>query len=143
MSKPTWRRAFQSATYFTVKVSPDGFVVRDDLQADLEGRVIKTHLVRKRFEDSVLACDSRDGTTAKDGTDCESCLHPRCQPMLRMHLKEGVGVYVVDLAVTSAQNFIRLEDALETDGKKLDCTQLKLTVINHGYWGEVTFTIVE
>lgn len=143
MSKPAWRRAFQSATYFTVKVTPEGFVVRDDLQADLEGRVIKTHLVRKRFEDTVLACDSRDGLIAKDGTDCESCLHPQCQPMLRIHLKEGVVVYVVDLAVTSAQNFIRLEDALEADEKKLACTQVKLTVVNQGYWGEVTFTVIE
>ncbi len=143
MSRPAWRRAFQPATYFPAKVTPDGFVVDDELVHALEGRVRKAHLVRKHFEDGVLACDSRDGVTARDGTDCEACLHPRCRPMLRLHLQNADAVYVIDLAVTAAQNFLHLEDALEADGKTLECTPLKLVVVHRGYWGEVCFTPAE
>jgi hypothetical protein len=143
MSRPAWRRAFQPATYFPTKVTPDGFVVDDERVPTLTGRVRKTHLVRKRFEDGVLACDSRDGVTARNGTQCEACLHPRCQPSLRLHLQNASAVYVIDLAVTAAQNFLRLEDVLEADGKTLDDTPLTLSVINRGYWGEVRFTRAE
>ena len=143
MSRPAWRRAFQPATYLPAKVTPQGFLVNEERLDTLEGRVSKAHLVRKHFEDGVLACDSRDGVTAKDGTQCETCLHPKCRPMLRIHLRNGCVVYVIDLAVTAAQNFLGLEDDLETEGKKLERTQLKLTVVNRGYWGEVCFALAE
>jgi hypothetical protein len=139
VSRPAWRRAFQPAIYFPAKVTPEGFFVDEEHLDTLEGRVQKTHLVRKRFEDGEFACDSRDGVTARNGTRCEACLHPQCRPMLRLHLRNGGVVYVIDLAVTSAQNFLRLEDILEADGKKLDDTPLELSVLNRGYWGEVCF----
>lgn len=143
MSRRGSRAAFQPATYFPAKVTPQGFFVDEECLDTLEGRVTKTHLVRKRFEQGVLACDSRDGVTARDGTACDRCLHPQCQPRLRLHLRNATAVYVIDLAVTSAQNFFALEDVLEGEGKTLEGTPLQLSVVPRGYWGEVRFTRTE
>jgi len=139
MSRPKIRRAFQQPTYFPAKVTPEGFFVDEELLDTLKGQAIKSHLLRKRFEDGELTCDSRDGVTASDGTDCNACLHPQCRPILRLHLRCGCVVYVIDLAITSAQNFFRLEDVLEADGCRTECTTIKLSVVNRGYWGEVRF----
>ena len=133
------RRAFAKPTTFPVKVSPRGFLIRDELSLELTGRVGKTHLVRKLFEDGVLICDSRDGREARNGTLCADCRHPRCRPQLRIHLHREPVIYILDLAFTSAQRLLNLEaDALE-EGMRLDQWTLRLTVRDHGYWGEVCF----
>lgn len=135
----TLRRAFAPPTTFLVKISPKGFLIRDELSSELKGRVGKTHLVRKLFEDGVLSCDSKDGRQARNGTLCPQCRHPRCRPQLRIHLHWEPVVYILDLAFTSAQSLLALETEALEQGQGLDQWMLRLTVRDHGYWGEVCF----
>ena len=135
----TLRRAFAQPTTFLVKISPQGFLVRDELASELTGRVGKAHLVRKRFEDGVLVCDSKDGRQARNGTRCPECRHPRCRPQLRIHLHWESVIYILDLAFTSAQSLLDLEAEAAGQGQTLDQWTLRLTVRDHGYWGEVCF----
>jgi hypothetical protein len=135
----TLRRAFAKPTTFLVKVSPQGFLIHDELSLELTGRVGKTHLVRKLFQDGVLSCDSKDGREARNGTLCADCRHPRCRPQLRIHLHREPVVYILDLAFTSAQSLLALEAEAMEQGETLDQWNLRLTVRNHGYWGEVCF----
>ena len=135
----TLRRAFAQASTFPVKISPRGFLIRDELSPELTGRVGKTHLVRKLFEHGVLICNSKDGRQARNGTLCPECRHPRCRPQLRIHLHEEPVIYILDLAFTSAQRLLDLETEALEEGVRLDQWTLKLTVLDRGYWGEVCF----
>jgi hypothetical protein len=139
MSRARWRNAFAQNTYVFVRVTPGGFVGHGIARETLEGRVLKAHLVRKRFEDGQLTCDAQDGITARDGTRCDACRHPLCAPQLRIHLRQGSTTYVLDLAVTSAQNFIALDEAITATGGQLESEDLVLRVHPHGHWGEVLF----
>ena len=135
----TLRRAFVKPTTFLVKISPKGFVIHDELSPELTGRVGKAHLLRKLFEDGVLICDSKDGRHARDGSVCSECRLPRCRPQLRIHLHWEPVIYILDLAFTSAQSLLALEAEALEQGQSLEQWNLRLTVRDHGYWGEVLF----
>ena len=137
-------RAFAAPLTRLVKLTPEGFLIRDEggeeVCPELSGRLRKMQLLRKRFEDHLLVCQSADGATADDGTACEGCLHPRCRPQLRIHLAEGPAVYVIDLNVTSARNLLALQEQAEAAGGALEDWTLRAAVVPRGYWGEVRFT---
>jgi hypothetical protein len=137
------RRAFARPTTRLGKVTAQGFLIDDEVHPELTGRIAKLRLLRKLFEDDVLLCDSQDGIQARNGTSCEGCRHPRCRPQLRLHLHQGVVIYVLDLNLTSANNLFRIEDQAEKEGIPLDHWILRLTVRNRGHWGEVRFQRVE
>ena len=46
---------------------------------------------------------------------------------------------IFDLSGRSAENFLVLQDQLETEGFELHHVVLELTVIDQGQWGEVRF----
>lgn len=138
-SKEQLRHAFAQPSVFFVKLLPDGFEIGGQSFVELAGRVIKTRLIRKLFEDGALACQSKDGITAENGTLCDQCRHPRCRPILRIHLADLSRVYLIDLNASSAQNLFEVEDRLQSASGSLDASPLLLTVINHGHWGEVLF----
>lgn len=144
MNRHTLRRAFQRPSYFPVKVTPSGFEVDGlDEYEKLRGRILKMTLIRKLFDDGSIVCSSPDGTTAENGTLCESCQHPRCQPRLRIHLGRDELVYVLDLAPSSARNLFATEDRAESEGDRLEDWILELSVIEHDSWGEVVFERVD
>lgn len=143
----TLHNAFSARSYLFVRVTPGGFHIHAD-QADesaaasLTGQVRKHHLVRKRFEDAVLVCDSKDGRRSRQGNACQECRHPLCRPSIRIHLVPPFTsrvVYILDLAVTSSQNFLRIAAEIEAEHKSLADVTLKLSVYNQGHWGEVRF----
>ena len=142
MIDATVRLAFQDPIYVFVKVSPSGFLINDEPVQFLPGRIVKTYLVRKRFEDGKLVCSSNH-ISSPDSLSCSDCGHPHCRPHLRLCLRDSDTIYVLDLNSSSAKNLLYLEDALEAEGKSLEGLLLRLTVINRGYWGEVSFEIVE
>lgn len=133
------RDAFRKPTYLAVRVTPDGFELDSHLYPRLEGRILKASLARKLFHDGILACSSPDGVRAEDGTVCEKCRHPRCQPRLRLQLASGSLVYLLDLPTTSAENYFALEDQADAHGARLLDWNVRLAVINRDHWGEVTF----
>ena len=53
------RREFGRECYSYVKGTPRGFDVDDDVVEELAGKVVKAMVIRKRFEDGALVCDSR------------------------------------------------------------------------------------
>jgi hypothetical protein len=131
------RSALSRPAYLFVRVAPGGFVLEHEDREEITGRIVKNHLVRKRFEDGMLACDSRDGVTARAGTDCLACLHPRCLAFVRIHVREGPVVYVIDLAPTAAHALLDLTDAVEAEDQRLEDVPVRLTVENRGRWGLV------
>ena len=135
------RGAFQRPITVLVKIAKDGFRIDDDLTTSIEGRVVKTMLLRKRFDGSVLICDSQDGITARNGTACDSCRHPICRPQLRIYVHDGVVSHVIDLAATSARNFFRVEDEVARRELSLADVVVRLTVVDRHHWGEVRFQI--
>ena len=141
-NKQTLRNAFRLPVSMLVKISKNGFWIGDDRLEAIEGRVVKTVLLRKRFDGSVLVCDSQDGVTARNGTVCESCLHPLCRPQLRIHVHDGVVSHVIDLATTSARNFFRVEDEVARRELRRSDVVLRLTVVDRKQWGEVCFQIL-
>lgn len=133
------RRAFAPVSTVPVRVTAEGFVVAGHEVEVLCGRVVRTSLVRKLFEDAVLVCDSLDGIRARNGTKCDICRHPRCRPQLRIWLADGSLRYLIDLPTTSAQNYFTIEDEAQAQRIPIDDWQLKLTVVDRGQWGEVRF----
>jgi hypothetical protein len=120
-----------------------GFAIADQVHEELVGRPVGYELLRKRFEDGELVCDSSDGVHARDGTVCAACLHPRCRPQLRLRLHDGSVSYLIDLAVTSAENLFAIEDQAEAAGQRLEDWTLRLTIRPRGGWGEVLFERVQ
>ena len=133
------RRAFARPAYLFVRVAPEGFVVLDEVRDELTGRIVKSHLVRKLFDDCVLACWSKDGVTAQGDRACEECRHPRCQAGLRIHLRDGPVVYVLDLAVSAAKDCLDLLDAIASEDQTPEDVPLRLNVLDRGKWGLVRF----
>ena len=134
-----FREAFRKPTILLVKLTPKGFLIEDEIHPELTGRVVKTRLVRKRFEDRVLVCSSLDGIRARDGSVCDECRHPGCQPQLRAHLVQGEAIYILDLAASSARNLFAAEDEAAANGEQLRDWTLRLSMRNRGHWGEVCF----
>lgn len=133
------RHAFQKPVYAMVRVAPEGFQIHETIYPELRGRITRRTLARKLFRDGALACSSQDGVRATDGTVCASCLDPRCQPRLRVHLAFDKLTYVLELAGSSATNLFRLEDEAKAQGLELPDCPLRLTVESRGHWGEVIF----
>lgn len=137
------REAFQKPTYVQVRVVSNGFDVADDHYEELRGRIVKTSLLRRLFDDGFLACSSADGIRAEDGTLCQECQHPCCQPRLRVHLAYERLIYVFDLPPTSAANFFAFEDRAESQGARVIAWTVRVAVIDRDHWGEVTFEKLE
>jgi hypothetical protein len=137
------RAAFRRPTYLIVKITPRGFEVEDALFDELAGRVTKLTLIRKLFEQGAPVCSSPDGIRANDGTLCDECRHPSCQPRLRVHLASDAAVFLLDLPATSAHNLLELEDQVVARGERLLDWIVKLTVAERGHWGEVVFEPLE
>jgi hypothetical protein len=133
------RGAFAQPTLFLVKLQSDGFEISGQAYEELAGQVVKTRLLRKLFEDGALSCQSKDGVTADNGSACNQCRHPRCRPILRIQILEQQRRYLIDLNASSANNLFTIEDQLHAAGQALATTRLRLTVFNHGQWGEVRF----
>ena len=133
------RRAFRAPTHVAVKVTPEGFEIVDERVAELCGRVRQVTLVRKLFEDNFLACSSPDGVRGTDGKLCDECRHPMCQPRLRLRLATDTVLYLLELNATSARNYFRLEDQATAAKTHIARWPLRLSVVSHGYWGEVCF----
>lgn len=136
------RRAFTQESIFFVRLRTDGFEIDGQAYSELAGRILKTVLIRKLFEDGAMVCQSKDGQTAENGTACDACNNPRCKPILRIQLAEQNLRYLVDLNASSAHNLFALEDRLQADARSLADTHVKLTVRSHGHWGEVLFHLL-
>ena len=59
--------------------------------------------------------------------------------MMRIHFLCGGINLVIDLAPTSAQNLVALEQRGDVD---LETAELDIAVLDRGHWGEVTFQIL-
>jgi hypothetical protein len=139
ISNEQLRGAFAQPALFLVKLQSDGFEIEGQSYAELAGRVVKTSLLRKLFEDGALSCQSKDGVTADNRSTCDQCRHPRCRPILRIQLIDQQRRYLIDLNASSANNLFALEDRLHATDQALASTRLRLTVFSHGQWGEVRF----
>lgn len=133
------RRAFRQLPFLLVRVTPKSFAYLEEHTEELSGRIVRLRLVRKLFEDQILTCFSRDGLRARDGTVCQECAHPRCQPQVRIHLQHKQAIFVIDLAYSAARKLLALKDELAKQEIPLDETSLRLTVQDRGRWGEVSF----
>ena len=133
------RQAFRRPVSLPVRITPHGFDVAEDHYDHLEGKIIKTTLARKLFEDSFLACSSSDGLRSEYGKLCAECRHPRCQPRLRIQLASERTIFVLELPATSAENYFALEDEADRLGASLADWTVRLTVIDRGHWGEIVF----
>lgn len=135
------RAAFEKPVSVWVKVTPKGFLLEGACSPlkDLEGRVVGLRLVRKLFRNGALACHSPDGIRARNGTLCSQCLHALCRPQLRVRLASPTTISIFDLAGRSADNLLALEELAEAEGLDLVDLVLRLTVTDHGSWGEVRF----
>jgi hypothetical protein len=124
-----------------VRVRPEGFLLggKPPPLEELEGRMTRVMLLRKRFHERALICFSPDGMEGRDGTPCQQCLHPDCRPHLRVHLRSTAYLFVIDLGGRSAENLLQLEEEAEAEGRELVDFIFHLTVVNHGRWGEVCF----
>lgn len=138
-AKKSLRGAFRKPPCILVKVLPVGFMVEDQVVEELTGQLVHVRLIRKRFEDNVLTCDSSDGKRSKEGRVCAQCIHTDCRPFLRIHLSSEGMTFVIDLAFTAANNYFLLEDQAEARGENIRDWLLTLHVVNRGYWGEVCF----
>ncbi len=135
----TARLAFRDPVHVFVKVTSGGFLIGERSCESLCGSVARVYLIRKRFEEGQLVCASSDGIRSREGHLCAECAHPGCRPRLRLCLRNLDTIYVLDLASSSAKNLLALEDNLISEGRSLQWSRLRLTVLDRGYWGEVRF----
>jgi hypothetical protein len=143
VTHPDFRDAFRETPRLLARVTPGGFASGGREVPAVEGRVTRIALVRKLFRDSALVCSSKDGVRARDGTLCDECRHPRCQPQLRVELRARDEVLLLDLAFSSARNLLALRDRLEAEGVALEDVVLRLSVLDRGRWGEVLFALAD
>lgn len=143
MSTRDLRALLHRATFINVRVTSRGFEHGTSTAFEIEGYAAKAQVVRKLFENRALACYSGDGITGRDGARCQSCPRLRCQPMIRLHFRQPGTIFVIDLATTSAQNYLRIAENAEAVGEQIHEWPLRLTVINRGHWGEVDFERLE
>lgn len=143
MTAPDVRDAFRQTPRVLARVTPRGFACDGREVPALEGRVTGLGLVRKLFKDSALVCSSKDGVRARDGTLCDECRHPRCQPQLRVELRASDRVLLLDLAFSSARNLLALRERVEAEGVALEDVVLRLSVLDRGRWGEVVFALAD
>ena len=134
------REAFRAPLHVLAKITPQGFEIEGDLFPELSGRVARLTLARKLFEDGILTCTSQDGFSGSKGKICDDCRHPECQPQLRVQLVSGRVIHLLELPSSSARNLFAIEDAAQRQGARLWDWILRLTIENHGHWGEVRFT---
>jgi hypothetical protein len=139
MDRRTIRAAFCRPTTRLARVTPQGFLVDDVRHQELVGRLDSYQLLRKRFEDGELVCDAPDGVNSRTGQSCQACLHPQCRPQLRLRLRDGPFSYLIDLAVTSAENLFAIEDDAAAEGCRIEDWHLRITIKPRGGWGEVRF----
>jgi hypothetical protein len=132
------RREFGRECYSYVKVTPRGFDVDDEVVDELCGRIVKAVVIRKRFEDGALVCDSKDGVKSRDGLACDQCRHARCRPLMRIHFLCAGTRLIIDLAPSSANNLVALEQRGNVD---LETAELRISVLDRGHWGEVVFQV--
>ncbi len=135
------RLAFQHPVLVPVRVTRLGFLTRNASApiGSLEGHVTRMVSLRTRFDRGSIVCSSPDGTRSMDGFPCVECLHPRCRLQLRIHLRDGLLLYVLHLNVSSANNILDLESEARHDGDELCRRRLKLTVLDRGTWPEILF----
>jgi len=142
------RIAFQSPVLMPMRVVPDGFIPNRKHQEQnagppfdqIEGRVVKMTALRIRYQRNAITCSSPDGTYSTDGICCVECLHPDCRLKLKVHLRDGLILYLLYLNVPSANNLFDLEDEARYQGEELCRWRLRLTTLSHGTWTEVRFT---
>ncbi len=141
MSAPPERRLFARPPTRLVRVRPGGFEFQDtgEVVPEILGHVTAHRGQRKLFLEGILACQSSDAVVAANGTVCETCRHPLCRPQIRLYLADRNALYVVDLAVSSAKNFLDLEDSVQGEGLRLRDLRLRLCVEDRGHYGEVQF----
>ncbi len=147
MSRPNksarrFRGDFYESRWIGVRVRRHGFEIDGEVHEHIEGCLRSTRRIRKLFEEGILACRSDDGQRSTEGTLCADCGHPQCRPQLRVQIEHGNQVMILDLPYSSARNLIQLEDELARKDRSLTGLQLRLHVVDQGYWGEVRFEIV-
>jgi hypothetical protein len=123
-------------------VTPCGFRIEEHVYPELRGRVIATRFVRKLFLDQALLCYAADAVCARRGSSCDECGETRCRAYLRIELAYDSAIYTIDLGVSSAVNFVRLQESALASGQLIVDVPLKLTVAHRGDGGEVNFTPV-
>jgi len=143
------RKAFAKPLTCFVRVTPQGFLLvphgvplPQETVGHLVGRITKVQLTRKRFDENIPVCQSKDGQTAENGTSCAACQHPACRPWLRVRLAQSRRNCIFELNITSANNLFVIEDQAEAQGQRLKDWTLRLTVENHEHWAEVRFARV-
>jgi len=137
----TLRQAFRSTPFVPVRITSHGFLRPGDARPVqvLEGSVTKMTSLRTRFDRGRIVCSSNDGDRNAAGALCTECLHPRCRLQLRIHLRDGNLLYVLHLNIPSANNLFDLDDDARHAGEDLWTWRLRLTILDHGHWNEVTF----
>lgn len=141
------RHQLQRQRPLQVRVRPDGFEIDGETTNQLQGRVYDATIARKLFADRRLLCQSSDGVRAADGTtECATCSHraQACQAILRIRIALTDGRHcTLDLANSSANNLVRLDDELAETDVPLPARNLRMTVVPHDHWGEVRFTVAD
>lgn len=144
---------FTTPTRARARVLPGGFAVEETEYLALRGRIASWTLVRKRFREQRLVCWSNDGEHAVSGQACEPCtLRRECSRRIRLSLErvQGeraagtscLGPLVLELNFTSARNFLAYAHQLAQGHLEVPELPARLTVTDHGSWGEVGFVLL-
>lgn len=138
------QRLFPKASSAFLSVKPDGFLFQGQALPDLSVFIEGFHLVRKRFDDHRhLICFSPDGCFAKDGSLCDQCTESSCLSRIRLSLQPSQhdlpAPLLLELAFSSAANFLRYAEHLLANDIVISQTLTRLSVVPRGSWGEVLF----
>ncbi len=135
------------------RVLPSGFAVEETEYVALRGRIAAWTLVRKRFREERLVCSSNDGERSVSGQACDGCAFRReCSRRIRLSLErvQGeraagtscLGALVLELNFTSCRNFLAYAHQLALGHLEVPELPARLTVTDHGSWGEVSFVLL-
>ena len=135
------RSAFEFRPQQYVRIDPTGFSIEGWPSHNLTGHIAKILLIRRRFENGQLTCQSGGDVTSRNEEHCKMCHDLLCTPMLRVYLVTAGTTYILDLVPSSAQNLFALDDRLKAKGSSLHALNVQLAVLNRGHWGEVCFAL--
>lgn len=129
--------------YLTVR--PRGFEIHPSAppRPSVEARILGHGGARTLYEDRRPKCRSLDGVRPVTGDSTRTCAEcPKrsgCVPQVRLDLVVDRRPFRMLLAYSSARAFLVYEAELRQAGRRIEDVVTKITVINRGSWGELSF----
>jgi hypothetical protein len=141
-TQPVLTDLFADAFARYLAVRPGGLQMpHGPIVQTLRARLLACRPARTLYENHQPRCRSLDGIqSVTEARTCAACLlRKTCTPQIYLELLCNHVPYRLLLAYTSARNFMLFTSRLRQQGRPLENTDILISVLDRGRWGELRF----